>query len=71
MKRLKLIRNDSFDYASDVERIIEVCANNDYEIDFETAKAAWQLYSDSMCAGWLCLDDDSIFRNIQPYLEEE
>jgi hypothetical protein len=58
---------------SDVERIVKIFANRDYEISQSDALLAWQQYSDSMCAGWLFLyeEDDDIFLQIFHYFEEE
>lgn len=56
-------------YPADVDRIIRVCADKGYEILRSDAVAAWDAYSDSMCAGWMMLpdDDDDIFDTIMTY----
>lgn len=45
-------------YAWDIERIVKVCAENDYEITADVARKAWENYSESMAAGWMSLPND-------------
>lgn len=39
----------------DIDRIIQVCATNNYSIDRLTAYLAWTDYSESYAAGWMNL----------------
>jgi len=74
MRRLvPKIEYRDFDYPEDVRRIVEACASQDYEITPEVAQWAWEQYSDSMAAGWLCLptSDAAIVRSIIGYLDEQ
>lgn len=73
MKKL-VFRNpyvEEFRYPKDLKRIVKVFADRGYEISEQDALSAWELYSDSMCAGWLVLgtDDDFVFYNIRSYFE--
>lgn len=73
MKKLQLKETDHpFDYSCDVERIIRIFADRRYEISYMDAAHAWELYSDSMAAGWMNLDseDDDVFLNVFYYFEE-
>ena len=60
MKKLKLIQPYS-QFESDVKRIVKIFSNRGYEISATDAENAWQRYSDSMCAGWMNLDDEDEF----------
>jgi len=52
---MKLVIQESDEYAYDITRIVEVCQQCGYKIDRATARKAWELYSESMAAGWMCL----------------
>lgn len=68
MKRLhfKLTPLGDF-YKTDVERIVAVCADRGYHITSRDAMAAWEKYSDELCAGWLILprDDADVFEEVR------
>jgi hypothetical protein len=73
MKKLQLKQTDhQFEYSSDVERIVRIFADRGYEITTTDAAHAWELYSDSMAAGWMCLDDEDqyVFENAFYYFKE-
>ncbi len=72
MKKLKLIEQENGFYQTDVERIVEIFAERGYEISATDAGIAWQRYSDSMCAGWMNLDNEDVFvfSNCFYYFEE-
>ena len=72
MKKLKFIEEENFYYKSDVERIVKIFSDRGYEISVADAENAWQRYSDSMCAGWMDLDneDEFVFSNSFCYFEE-
>jgi hypothetical protein len=73
MKKLQLKDTDHFfEYSDDVERIIRIFANRGYEISYMDACHAWELYSDSMAAGWMSLDseDEYVFQNAFYYFKE-
>jgi hypothetical protein len=72
MQKLKLVEQETFSYQTDVERIVEIFAERGYEISATDAETAWQRYSDSMCAGWMDLDDEDafVFSNCFYYFKE-
>jgi hypothetical protein len=73
MKKLKLKDTDhDFYYANDIDRIVKIFSDRGYEITPTDAAHAWELYSDSMAAGWMCLDslDDDVFLNVFFYFKE-
>lgn len=47
-----------FRWPEDVARIVKICADNGYSISDKEAQAAWEEFSDSVCAGWIILGDD-------------
>ena len=71
MKKLKLAQ-PYFQFESDVKRIVKIFSDRGYEISATDAENAWQRHSDSMCAGWLSLDDEDefVFYNSFHYFEE-
>jgi hypothetical protein len=73
MKKLKFKEpyNHYFEYKSDIDRIVKIFADRGYEISHTDAVHAWEQFSDSMCAGWMCLgDDDEVFSDAFSYFEE-
>lgn len=74
MKKLKFKEpyNYHYEYSYDIERIVKVFADRGYEISETDALRAWEAFSDSMCAGWMCLDDedDYVFQNAFYYFDE-
>ena len=60
LKKLKVKQqyNHHFEYTSDIDRIVKIFADRGYEISYSDAVRAWEQYSDSMCAGWMCLGED-------------
>ena len=46
-------------FASDVDRIVEVCLNAGYYLSKADAQYAWEEYSDSLAACWLSLPDNN------------
>jgi hypothetical protein len=76
MKKLQLKDTDHFfEYSDDVERIIRIFADRGYEISYMDAAHAWELYSDSMAAGWMSLEDamdsgEYVFQNAFYYFKE-
>lgn len=65
------LNNDPYSY--DVNRIIIVCANAGFEIDYDTAKQAWESYSKNMSAGWMSLPNDEsvLFNSVMCYAKED
>jgi hypothetical protein len=73
MKKLKSRQpyNHHFEYTSDIERIVKVFAARGYEISDTDAVHAWESFSQSMCAGWMCLGNDTeVFNDAIYYFEE-
>ena len=74
MKKLKFkqLNSHHWEYASDIQRIVKVFADRGYEISESDATFAWEAYSESMCAGWMYLDQEDlyVFQNAITYLEE-
>jgi hypothetical protein len=61
MKKLKLRKQENLFYQTDVGRIVEIFAERGYEISATDAEIAWTQYSDSMCSGWMSLDNEDMF----------
>ena len=73
MKKLKFKEqyNHHYEYTDDIERIVKVFADRGYEISREDCVKAWESYSESYAAGWMCLgDDEEIFGGCFYYFEE-
>jgi hypothetical protein len=61
---------DTFRWSEDVGRIIGICYARGCIISQADAQAAWEQYSDDLCAGWLILgEDDEVFRTVLEYCE--
>jgi len=79
MRKLKPINPISFNdiqwelenCQNDIQRIIKICKERNFEISPENATIAWILYSESISAGWIDLfeEDDLIFFVIAKHLE--
>jgi hypothetical protein len=75
MKKLKFRDpyNHHHEYTNDIDRIVKVFADRDYDISHQDAVRAWECVSESLCAGWLnlnCSDDDEVFRDAFRYFDE-
>jgi hypothetical protein len=75
MKKLKFKDpyNHHHEYTNDIDHIVKVFADRGYDISHQDAVRAWECVSESLCAGWLCLDssdDDEVFRDAFLYFEE-
>lgn len=73
LKKLKVKEqyNHHFEYTNDIDRIVKIFADRGYEISSTEAVHAWEMFSDSMCAGWMSLgQDDEVFQDAFPYFEE-
>jgi hypothetical protein len=73
MKKLKIKEkhNHHFEYKNDIDRIVKIFADRGYEISHTDAVFAWEMFSDSMCAGWMSLgSDDEVFEDAFCYFEE-
>lgn len=74
MPRLIFNSRDSDDHASDIDRIVDVCAARGHDISPTDARAAWQHHSDMACAGWLVLPspdaDDELFDIVRNLCDE-
>ena len=63
--------NYHYEYTNDIERIVKIFADRGYEISHTDAVQAWEEFSDSMCAGWMCLGtDEEVFHDCFCYFEE-
>lgn len=51
-------QEEGFPYQSEVDRIVRICAERGWEISANDARAAWQAYSDDMCAGWMDMGEE-------------
>ncbi len=73
LKKLKVKEqyNHHFEYKNDIDRIVKIFADKGYEISHEDAVKGWEQFSESYCAGWMCLgDDDEVFHDCFRYFEE-
>jgi hypothetical protein len=73
MKKLKFKDpyNHHYEYTKDIDRIVKIFAERDYEISQEDAVRSWECFSESYCAGWMSLgeDDNEIFQDCLVYFE--
>lgn len=59
-------------WPEDIDHIIKALARLGYEISHNSARMAWEDYSQTMCAGWISIDnltDETIWSNVEPFLE--
>jgi hypothetical protein len=73
MQKLKVKEqyNHHFEYKNDIDRIVKIFADRGYEISATDAVHAWEMFSESYCAGWMSLgDDDEVFADAFWYFEE-
>ena len=73
LKKLKVKEqyNHHFEYTNDIDRIVKIFADRGYEISATDAVKAWEQFSYSMSAGWMCLgEDDEVFQDAFYYFEE-
>lgn len=72
MKRLKIKTNDPIRYPEDVERIGRILFFEGYWSTPEECQQLWEMYSESVCAGWLILPDDDakVFDAVRPYIDD-
>jgi hypothetical protein len=69
--RFKEPYNHHIEYTNDIDRIVKIFADRGYEISHSDAIRAWEEFSDSLCAGWMCLgEDDEVFHDAFYYFEE-
>lgn len=57
-------------WIDDVKRIQTVLQTNGYNLALRDCAGLWEDYSDSMCAGWMCLpsEDRDLFKTLESYL---
>jgi len=67
MKKIDIYTGEWLD---DVRRIQKILLENDYEATLQECESLWNAYSDSMCAGWMMLDDIdyNVYMNISHYI---
>lgn len=64
-------------YPEDLQRIQKVLIDQGYIVSLRDCATLWDEYSDSMCAGWMCLphDDAEVYAcislNVIKYAEDE
>lgn len=65
--------NGKIEYPEDCRRIKVILLNKGYDASLAECEILWEMYSDSMAAGWMSLPsgDDEVFSCIQYYLEED
>lgn len=73
MRRLVPKKSINWYHREDVARIVQVCESKGYFISPSDAQEAWEMFSSSMCAGWLILpaDDKDIFSEMMLYCDEQ
>ena len=69
MKLQCLLGIHNWQYFSDTKRIQRILLDKGYEATLSDCERLWQLYSESMAAGWMGLPskDDEVFRCIEEY----
>lgn len=74
MKKLKFKEPYHFAYQNDVDRIVKIFSDRDYDISHSDAVRAWEHYSDDSSmsvVGWMKLgSDDEVFDDAFYYFEE-
>jgi len=74
MKRIR-VKEDKPTFVTreetDVERLVGIFQKKGFSISSQEARILWEKYSDSLCAGWLKMDEDDnvVFDKVQPYFE--
>lgn len=55
----------------DCVRIQKILAERGYRASLSDCEKLWDRFSDSMCAGWMILNenDEDVFQNISSYIE--
>lgn len=73
MKYKVKLPNHSSRHPDDVRRIVKIFADKGHELSLRDAEAAWELFSETYCAGWNRLPacDDEIFNSVLPFLMED
>ena len=73
MKRLRIKNPESLRYPEDVERISKILLEKGYWATTDQCEHLWEIYSDSLCAGWLGLpdDDELVFKSIKPWIADD
>lgn len=62
---------EHIEYASDIDRIVQIFADRGYEISHTDAVKAWEQFSYDMSAGWMSLGcDEEVFDDAFYYFEE-
>ena len=71
MKDLIINNHVEYRYPEDVERIVKILAERGYRATNHQANQVWDMYSESMCAGWMILpeNDEEVFDCIRLYIE--
>jgi len=57
------------EYPEDTKRIQSILAERGYEASLVECDIMWKEFSESMAAGWMCLqeDDDKVFEAVSQY----
>lgn len=74
MKTIRIIgEDDTTRQSCELEALQFALATMGYRASLAQAERLWDMYSDSMCAGWMNIPDhdDEIVNCIRPYFEVE
>ena len=72
----ELLQNENLElFADDVQKIVESFAREGYKVSPEDACSAWTEYSDTYCAGWLCMGKKGLtqteIKELMKYFKEQ
>lgn len=60
------------EYGKDIRQIVKVLLDHGWVVTPGEAERLWSRYSESMCAGWMCIEhEDDIWILLEGYLEED
>ena len=61
-------------YPEDVTRVQTAVINHGYECSRQQADRLWRDYSDSLCAGWIMMNDytaEALWGLVEPFIESD
>jgi aspartokinase-like uncharacterized kinase len=73
MKILRIKNPESLRFPEDVARISKILLEKGYMATSDQCEYLWEIYSDSLCAGWLILpeDDEYVLNCIEPWIASD